>query len=179
MRLDQINATIAAVFVGLVADDSEPEGKEPRHVFAWTVTIRYQGRDYTGNYRAGVAHCTRTVQDWRTATKGQHGRNPPATVHVTREIARVFKPFGPLTLSDCEGEVYPTPPTVAGYLSCLQLDARAGEHLLFEDYCDEFGDDPDSRRAEKCWRACQEVRGHMQRLFGADFGAFMEATEDD
>ena len=177
MRLDQIKATIAAVFVGLVPDGSKKR-ETPRRVFQWTVTTTYQGRTYTGTYQAGIAHCARTPEQWRKAAK-QPGTRSRYSVPITREIARVFKPYGQLTLSDYEGEVYPVPPTVAGYLGCLQLDARSGEHLLFEDFCAEFGDDPDSRAAERVWRACQETRGHMQKLFGADFETFMAATEDD
>ena len=167
MRLDQIKATIVATFVGLQPDSED--GASKRNVFRWRVTLTYKGRTYAGDYSAGVAHCKRA---------GEHSSRAGA-VRITPEIARVFKPFGPLSVADCEGYVIPTPPTVADYLGCLQLDARTGEHLLFEDFCSDLGYDPDSRKAERVWRACQETRGHMQRLFREDFDAFMAATETD
>lgn len=74
-------------------------------------------------------------------------------------------------------ETTPRAPTLAEYLDCLQSDCRSGEHLLFSDFCDEFGYDDDSLSAEKIWRACQEVRGRMQHFLGSDFETFMSIEE--
>ena len=46
-------------------------------------------------------------------------------------------------------------------------------------FCSELGYDSDSRKAERVWRACQETPGYMQKLFGADFEAFMGASENE
>lgn len=166
--LDQFDVTIAPIFEGLVVD------KDKHQMFKWRVTLTYQGRSYHGDYTAGLAHCTRSMEEWRKKT-GQHGSRPKARVPNNPTLGRALKPFGPLSVSDCEGDVYPLPPTKVNYLECLQSDARAGEHLLFEDFCSEFGCDTDSRASERVWRLCQETRGKLQHLFGADFEDFMAA----
>jgi hypothetical protein len=66
----------------------------------------------------------------------------------------------------------PTAPDLQNVLECLQSDARCGAYMLFEDFAREFGYGTDSRAAEKTWRACQEARGQLRRLLGADFEAF-------
>lgn len=47
-------------------------------------------------------------------------------------------------------------PTLERVMECLRTDAIAGE-MGFEEFCDEFGYDPDSRRAEAVHKACQKV----------------------
>jgi hypothetical protein len=53
-------------------------------------------------------------------------------------------------------------------------DAQAGEQT-FEDFCAEFGYDPDSRKAEKTWQACRLVTKNMKRLLGKEYDSFLYA----
>ena len=131
MTMAKFKATIAARFVGLVSDDSDPARK--RSVFKWSVTIVYKGRSYTGDYSAGLAHCTKSREKWLKETNGEYGRNT-SDKHIPNNlvIAQALQPRG-VTAYDCEGIVYPIPPTAARYLEYLQGDAQAGESLLFED----------------------------------------------
>lgn len=57
-------------------------------------------------------------------------------------------------------------------LSCLALDARAGE-MSFTEFCDEFGYDDDSRRAWEMWQACRRTADRLRRVFGDQFGTFL------
>jgi hypothetical protein len=56
-------------------------------------------------------------------------------------------------------------------------DAQAGEQA-FEDFCGEFGYDPDSRKAERIWRASRLVTKNMKRLLGKDYEAFLYADRN-
>ncbi len=48
----------------------------------------------------------------------------------------------------------------------------------FEEFCDEFGYDMDSRRAERTHRAVQEQARQMRRLLGEDLQAFLDALQE-
>jgi hypothetical protein len=126
----------------------------PDNMFHWTVTLRRDGRQpLTTCYLMCAAHC-------RKVKHHQYAADDTAEV--------------------VDGNyVIPNRPVLRDVLESLQLDARAGEHMLFEDFCDEFGYDSDSRSAHKIWRDCQETRGRLQRLLGADFDAFMSTNFDN
>lgn len=148
---------IKATYTGLEGD-----------MFAWKIELSRAGKVFAGKYSAGFAHCKPVKSVFQ---KGPREK-------VTQKIARAFKPHCTLTLSDLEGEVTPTPPTLLSYLYCIQSDASSGEHLLFEDFADEFGYDVDSRKAEKIWRACQQTRGELQKFLAEDFEEFMSTDFD-
>lgn len=42
----------------------------------------------------------------------------------------------------------------------IGTDAAAGEHN-FLDYCEEFGEDSDSRESHKTWKACRKMRDKL------------------
>jgi len=52
-------------------------------------------------------------------------------------------------------------------MSSLLMDARAGEDT-FQDFCADFGYDPDSRKAFKTYLDCQDINQKMYRAFSAD-----------
>lgn len=154
---EMFGVTIKATYTGM-------EGE----MFTWKIELSRAGKVFTGKYSAGFAHCKPVKSVFQ---KGPREK-------VTKKIARAFNPFGKITLSDLEGEVTPTPPTLRSYLYCVQSDANSGEHLLFQDFADEFGYDVDSRKAEKIWRACQQTRGELQKFLAEDFAAFMSTDFD-
>lgn len=188
---EQSEIEISCVYKGVHADKGAP-AKEPWHHFLWEVTLT---RDlgarlgvFTTEYRLGLAYCSRGREG---DGKARHRTGKIATTQpVTSAIARALKPYG-ATISDVEGFVYPTPPSLESMLQSLQSDAQSGEYLLFEDFASEFGYDTDSRAAEAIWRKCQDVRGRLQKFFsgswvpGGDKGAvqmwdaFLELTEDE
>lgn len=149
---------IAATYKGLKGEQ-----------FAWEVELHRAGKTFTAPYSAGFAHCKPV---YPISPKGPREK-------VTQKMARALKPFGALSVDDVSGYVEPTAPTLTRYLECLQLDARSGEHLLFEDFADEFGYDLDSRKAEKIWRACQQTRGELQKFLAEDFGTFINTNFDE
>lgn len=59
-------------------------------------------------------------------------------------------------------------PKLSGVLECLILDASTGDQS-FEDFCSDFGYDTDSRRAERTWEACVDVRDRLMILLGDEY----------
>ena len=58
------------------------------------------------------------------------------------------------------------PPSLPDVLSSLLLDASAIDYSTFEDWCDEYGDNPDSRKAEATYRQCVETGLKLRLMFG-------------
>lgn len=54
-------------------------------------------------------------------------------------------------------------PTMYDVLACMSKPCGID---TFEDFCDEFGYDYDSRRAERTWKGYQKGVAAMERLFG-------------
>jgi hypothetical protein len=65
-------------------------------------------------------------------------------------------------------------PTAADVVSCLISDADAGSES-FKEFCSSFGYDTDSRKAERCWRACRKMSPKVRKLLGDDFEEFARA----
>ncbi len=68
-------------------------------------------------------------------------------------------------------------PDVADVLSSLVLDA-AGSVLSFDEFCDEFGYDIDSREAEKTWKAVKSNGTKTRKFLGAGFDEVANAVQD-
>ena len=69
-------------------------------------------------------------------------------------------------------------PTVDQVLECLLLDASSianGES--FEEFCDEYGYDDDSRTAEKIYRSTIEQTARLKAFLGEKFDEYMWETE--
>ena len=56
-------------------------------------------------------------------------------------------------------------PSIGDIVETLDLDTYAGT-VSFEDYCAEYGEDSDSRRAYAMWQACVKQSKRFARLIG-------------
>jgi hypothetical protein len=137
------------------------------NMFDWHVELLLGKKSHHMDIGLGFGHCRKAKSHSAGAVKTEN-----------KQLARAVSPGGKLVVADLEKYVVPTPPSLTTALQMLQNDARSGEHLLFEDFASEFGYDQDSRAAEKIWRACQEIRGRLQKFFGADFDAFINHDFD-
>lgn len=79
-----------------------------------------------------------------------------------------------LTVPFFMGACHSKEPTAADVLSCIVSDARAGD-MTFEEFCEEFGYDSDSRKAEKVYAACKAIEPRVRRFLGVDFEEFENA----
>lgn len=67
-------------------------------------------------------------------------------------------------------------PTAADVLSCLLSDMSSFDNARsFEEWASEFGYDPDSRAAEKVYKACAAIAPKVRRFLGDDLEAFLNA----
>lgn len=70
------------------------------------------------------------------------------------------------------------PPTAEEVLECLCSDACT-DGGTFEDFCDYYGYDSDSRKAEKSYKAVQRQTDKLRRFLGADLFTELLQTEED
>ncbi len=68
-------------------------------------------------------------------------------------------------------------PTAHAVLECLLSDA-SGADEEFEYWCDNYGYDSDSRKAEKIYKAVQIQTANLRKLLGDDFNRFINAERD-
>ncbi len=72
----------------------------------------------------------------------------------------------------------PVAPHEADVLHSMILDSSAVDQS-FASWCDEYGYDSDSRKAESTYRACQENADKLSRVFSrAEIAALSEALQD-
>ena len=64
-----------------------------------------------------------------------------------------------------QGSAHKAPPTLQDVISCLLMDTSDIEQD-FEDWASDLGFDPDSRKAEKMFKACQKTGEDLERMFG-------------
>jgi len=76
---------------------------------------------------------------------------------------------GYLSLLEKAARLAKVVPTLAGVLHSLVLDGAAYfDAETFEDWCGDYGYDPDSRKAEALWKACDETGRKLARVLNAD-----------
>lgn len=66
-------------------------------------------------------------------------------------------------------------PDAATVLDCLCDEANCPD--TFEDFCFEYGENPDSRRAEKTFKACLKTREKLKSFLGHEFQTAMYELE--
>jgi hypothetical protein len=59
------------------------------------------------------------------------------------------------------------PPPLLDVLYSLVMDSDADDYT-FEEWCDSYGYDTDSRKAESTYNACREIGTKLRRMLGAD-----------
>lgn len=124
------------------------KGRNPdKRSLNWKVTLTVGNRVImTTDYMAGLAHCPSYKQStrWTQAYTA-------LIIHET-ETGTTAKqaPWG-----IAKGN--PIKPDVCDVLYSLVMDSNVIDYAKFEDWADEYGYDPDSRSAEKIYRACLEI----------------------
>lgn len=59
-------------------------------------------------------------------------------------------------------------PEMAMVLDSLASDASLAGDNSFEDFCSELGYDPDSRKAEKTYKACKHSASRLEKFLGSE-----------
>lgn len=81
--------------------------------------------------------------------------------------------------TDFYGGLAVTNPTAADVVSSLFLDAHGWDDSeSFEDFCDMFGFDPDSRKAERIYNACGTTANRLRWFFGDEYEVFQQEAQE-
>ena len=111
---------------------------------------------------------TSTARAGATTTPEDFWAHDAWTVTLRRQGKRLTVPF-------FMGTAYNgTQPKAWEVLECLLSDASSADRN-FEEWCSEFGDDPDSRKSERTYRACCRTRKRLVAWLGASFDDYLYA----
>lgn len=144
-----------------VRQETDRNGERPWEHNLWRVTLTFEGRTFSTDYRMGMGCMDyQPINHMRAVGKRQKG-----------EDIR-FNHFGP----GQDALATPQTPTRNMVLSSLALDARCGDEL-FEDFADDMGYDRDSRKAYATWELCRQMHYDLRKFFG--YGAFQRFQETD
>lgn len=153
--LSNCEVTYSAAYVGATTRDKW-------ECDAWRVTFQTtrNGRavSETFDYFTGVGH--RAPAEWKPGAPFYDGGQKPRP--------------GSLLYQNWHKSGKPQEPDAADVLHCLILDASAVGQS-FTSWCEEFGYDEDSRKAEATYRACQENADKLARVFDS---VALEALRD-
>lgn len=111
----------------------------------------------------GVKTDWNKLDDWQ---KKAH----PYTVTLKYDRRQMTIPFfmGPALTNE---------PTEEDVIPCLISDYYAADYA-FEDFCNEFGYDTDSRNAEKIYKQIQQQNKKFSKLLGPDLDKVIEKYQD-
>jgi hypothetical protein len=163
----ELGLTVEAVFVPFSQSRHKAQ-KDP--CLNWKVTLkRGEKAILTTDYSAGMAHCPSYERRITIYVKEL----------IDAECERGKTKFhGALGVRDsmADQRILPDP---ADVLYSLLLDAEVLNYGSFEDWASECGYDPDSRKAEKTYRACMEIALKMRNGIGDyDVMRLREAFQD-
>lgn len=158
--------TMTATFLRL---DSEPastkDGKSWDH-FLWNVTLRKGTNQLDTPYRMGLGHCT-PGRAFGHATTVDIPGTPGDTIWYK----------APTGTEPGTRRVTPTPPDVADVLDSLASDASCYDNArTFEEFANDLGYDPDSRKAESIYNKCGQISKALRDLLGG-WELYAELTE--
>lgn len=113
-------------------------------------------------FYTGLGH--RKPAEWKFGCRGYDGGPKPTP--------------GTLLYEHWQADARPQAPHAADVLHSIILDSSAVGQS-FQSWCDEFGYDSDSRKAEATYRACQENADKLSRIFNhQQREALAEALQD-
>lgn len=125
-------------------------------------TVSRNGQSHTGEYTKGCAH-----RQWKKNALGHI-----AKANNAREGKGAVYMGGFLSIArekELLDHTEPIPPTLDEVMWSLYMDASGVRHgETFAQWCDEYGYDTDSRKAEGIFNACRETWAALVRM-GADF----------
>lgn len=157
--------TMSAEFVPFSRSrNAAPTGADgkPWESLNWRITLQRYGRDVlTTDYAQGTAHAPAGKMPERTAYERNRKREAVALEIETGRQARCFSVDGKFHVGKPIA-----PPSIGDVLQSLALDASVLDAGGFEGWAEEFGYDPDSRKAESIYRACLEIATKLRAALG-------------
>src|ERR1700748_582801 len=144
--------TLTSVHMGLEEKTEDvPDSIGRKHTYLrdkWSVSVSYGAQNYTTEFSMGIGHrklisSVKKEGNWyRARFSGQYKTEKEACKANWLKLV---------------------PPTLPDVMNGLLIDSRCVEST-FEDYCDEFGIDSDSRKALDVYLECQKTRTAMIKM---------------
>lgn len=103
------------------------------------------------------------------------------TVTLTRDMSAMgVRMRSQITVPYGMGPAYTDEPTAEMVLSSLLMDAASYENARsFEDWAEEYGYSPDSRKAERTYRQVEAQTTKLRKFLRGDFQEYVFNTETD
>jgi len=138
----------------LVGKGPDSAGREGFDGYHWRIILRYDTREMTTLFSMGKAHS-----------------------YIAPHRADTRDAFVEDAGYDDGTNLYAKAPTVEDVLYSLQSDANVPDD--FEEFCDEFGYDHDSRKAERTHQACLKVGKDLKALLQVAYDDFLNTNWDE
>lgn len=119
----------------------------------WDCRLRYQGKVQTFEFRTGFGH-RKLSPGWKAEGLAKWYHNVVGTV---RGYAQAI----------AAGALRPVPPGAADVVSCVLSDLEAVSSS-FEEWCDNYGENSDSRKVLATYHACQQNGDKLRKLLPSD-----------
>lgn len=184
--LESLGVTVESRYLGVQREPADKKTGEPGWLhFAFAVTVKRADRPdaIETPYKLGVGHVklpaaptfemVRAVGNYATAENLLDALRRRR--HIRPEYEREER-----AIYDAAARKQGLAPKPADVLHSLLSDGEAFfDGLTFEDWCDNLGFDPDSRKAEAAYRACDDIGRNLARMFSLDeIAQLREAASD-
>ncbi len=154
--LDNAGIEMAAQYV---PSEYDPKSKEFQGI-KWKIVFKSKRGEFATNFTQGIGHLPNYPKTGKMPVDILEDiKHTLQTGKICRHIGNQILKFGGKPIS---------PPHPADVISCLLTDSSAEDYATFEDWANEMGYDPDSRKAEAIWQACLETSRNMNRVIGHD-----------
>lgn len=141
------------------AGATKPRPKLSELSINWRVTVKSNRAEYVTDYQEGIGHLPEHL-------RGRPTLNVAEAIAVACETGKARTKRGLDHAWNPDAGAQPlTPPTIAEVFCSLTLDGGA---ILqsFQEWCDDFGMDSDSIKAEKMYNACKDCGQFIIRTSG-------------
>lgn len=159
----ELGLTMTAQFIPWSQSRNKGE-KQPS--LNWLVTILRNGRGVlTTDYGAGSGHCPA----YKSSIKKLGGRDSLTRSEAIKwECENGYEAWVMENVGHISRKGKPLMPELSDVVHSLVMDADVLNASTFEDWAADFGYEPDSRKAEKIYRACLEIALKLRNAFGDD-----------
>jgi hypothetical protein len=160
----------AAVILGLSIESSAPRGEvepaqskesKPWPHIAYDVTLKRNGKPiWSGPYKLGVGH-VKGMPVKRVTLADQERLDP-----IGYASRSAYDEAAQARVAASLAQSQKVSPKLDDVLHSLLMDGSAYfDAQSFEDWCNDYGYDSDSRKAEATWKACDEIGRNLARAF--------------
>lgn len=161
--MEALGLSVRAEFVPFSKSrNAKPDPSTSELSLNWRVQVLRNGSPFIEtDYSQGIGH----APTYKASVRALGGANSLMRFEALKyeaENGRFHASRGSVMIGGCAID----PPSAADVLYALSLDASVLDSATFEDWAGDLGYDPDSRAAEKIYRACLEIALKMRAAIG-------------